>query len=136
MDFPFSLRCDRAKTQSVLDAMVAALWVIALFIVCSRVALSYPQHDVFVTYADAGRKWIELQPLYSTTRGFVYSPLIAGCFAALSWLPARHGAVLWRLLNAAAFCCAIAWWLKVGLHNRIPRRSFWLVFLLVLPLAI
>jgi hypothetical protein len=62
--------------------------------------------------------------------------LIAGCFAPLSWLPARHGAVLWRLLNAAVFCWAIARWLKVGLHNGIPKRSFWLVFLLVLPLAI
>jgi glycosyl transferase family 87 len=136
MDFRFALRDSGARTQSLLNTLVTALWVTALVIVCFRVALSYPQHDVFVTYVDAGRKWIESQPLYSTTRGFVYSPLIAACFAPFSWLPERLGAVLWRLLNAAAFCWAVAWWLKMGLHDRIPKTGSWLVFLLLLPLAI
>lgn len=136
MDYPFASRANEARTQSLLSTGVWALWVTALLIVCSRVALSYPQHDVFVTYVDAGRSWIQSQPLYSTTRGFVYSPLIAACFAPFSLLPGRLGAVLWRLLNAAAFCWAINWWLKMGLHNRIPKTASWLVFLLLLPLAI
>lgn len=136
MDFPFASRESGARRQSLLNAVVSALWVTTLLIVCCRVALAYPQHDVFVTYVDGGRRWLDSQPLYTTTRGFVYSPLIAACFAPFSLLPERLGAVLWRLLNAAVFCWAIAWWLKIGLHNRIPRRASWLVFLLVLPLAI
>ena len=113
-----------------------ALWMMALLVICVRVARLYPQHDVFVTYVDAGRKWTESQALYSTTRGFVYSPLIAACFAPFSWLPGWIGAILWRLLNAAIFCGAISWWLKVGLHRRIPRAAYPLVFLLLLPLAL
>jgi hypothetical protein len=136
MDYSFASRAETPRIQSLLNTLVTALWLIALLAVCSRVALSYPQHDVFVTYVEAGRKWIESQPLYLTTRGFVYSPLIAACFAPFSWLPGNLGAVLWRLLTAAVFCWAIGRWLKRRLHNRIPTTAPWLVFLLLLPLAI
>ena len=136
MDLLFNSRDGLPRTQSLRNTVVIVLWVTALLIVCLRVVLSYPQHDVFVTYVDAGRKWIESRPLYSTTRSFVYSPLIAACFAPFSWLPQRLGAIIWRLGNAAAFCGAVACWLKVRLHNRIPKSDAWLVFLLLLPLAI
>jgi hypothetical protein len=136
MDTRFASRESGARTQRLLGPVVIGLWVTVLFIICCRVALLYPQHDVFVTYLGAGREWIKSQALYSTTRGFVYSPLIAGCFALFSWLPERLGAILWRFLNAAALLWAMSWWLKMGLHHRIPGRSFILVFLLLLPLSI
>ncbi|MBV9488179.1 MAG: DUF2029 domain-containing protein [Verrucomicrobia bacterium] len=113
-----------------------ALWTMVLLIVCIRIARLYPQHDVFVTYVSAGRKWMESQALYSTTRGFVYSPLVAACFAPFSWFPGWIGAIVWRLLNAATFCWAVSWWLKVGLPPEIPRTAYPLVFLLLLPLAL
>ena len=122
--------------MSLSNRVVIALWMTALLIIGARVALCYPQHNAFVTYVDAGRKWIESQPLYSTTRGFVYSPLIAAFFAPFAWLPGWIGALIWRLLTAAVFIGAIFWWLTVGLHDRIPRSSYWLVFLMLLPLSL
>jgi hypothetical protein len=136
MEMRFPDWASKPRSQYVLSMIVVALWTMVLLIICLRTALSYPQHDVFVTYADAGRKWIESRPLYATTRGFVYSPLIAAFFAPFSLLPGWIGAVLWRLLNAAFFVWAVAWWLKIGLHDRIPRTSYWLVFLLLLPLSL
>jgi hypothetical protein len=127
---------DRPKAESFLNRFVIALWMTVLLIIAVRVALFYQQHNAYVTYVDAGRKWIESQPLYSTTRGFVYSPLIAAFFAPFAWLPGWIGALIWRLLTAAVFIGAIFWWLRVGLHNRIPRSSYWLVFLMLLPLSL
>jgi glycosyl transferase family 87 len=93
-------------------------------------------HDVFQTYVDAGRKWAAGQPLYSYTRGFVYSPLVAAFFALFSWLPVSLGSVLWRLLTAAIFIGAIFWWLNAEINRLIPKSSYWLVFLLILPLSL
>jgi hypothetical protein len=127
---------NRAKTVSLSNKVVIALWMTVLLIIGARVALLYPQHNAFVTYVDAGRKWIESLPLYSTTRGFVYSPLIAAVFAPFAWLPGWIGALIWRLLTVTVFIGANFWWLKAGLHNRIPRSSYWLVFLMLLPLSL
>jgi hypothetical protein len=136
MNIPFASRTNGPNKWRMLDTAVIALWSMVLLIICFRVARFYPQHDVFVDYFGAGRKWIAAQALYPTTRGFVYSPLIAACFAPFAFLPERLGSILWRVLNAAIFFWAIFWWLKMGLHNRIPRKSFGLVFLLLLPLSI
>jgi hypothetical protein len=124
------------KTGNLLSAIVIGLWVAVLLGVCLRIGLNSRSHDVFVTYYDAGRKWIEGQSLYSYTRGFVYSPLIAACFVLFSWLPLSLGAVLWRLIDVAVFVGAIFWWLKAEIHDRIPKSSYWLVFLLILPLSL
>jgi hypothetical protein len=115
---------------------VAGLWAAVLLGILIRVGLFSHSHDVFGTYADAGRKWTASQPLYSYTRGFVYSPLVAAFFAPFSWLPISLGSVLWRLLNAALFVGAIFWWLKSEISSRIPKSSYWLVFLLILPLSL
>ena len=124
------------KIRSLLSAIVIGLWVAVLLGVCLRIGLNSHSHDVFVTYYDAGRKWIQSESLYSYTRGFVYSPLIAAFFVLFSWLPLSLGAVLWRLIDAAVFAGAIFWWLKAEIHDRIPKSSHWLVFLLILPLSL
>jgi hypothetical protein len=124
------------KSRRRLNVIVIGLWATVLLGVWIRIGLFSHSHDVFATYADAGRKWISAQPLYSYTRGFVYSPLVAAFFALFAWLPISLGSVLWRLLNAAIFIGAIFWWLKAEINSRIPRSSYWLVFLLILPLAL
>jgi hypothetical protein len=120
----------------LLNALAIGLWAAILLGVCIRIGVFPHSHDVFVTYSDAGRKWVESQALYSYSRGFVYSPLIAAFFALFSWMPFSLGAVLWRLLNATVLIGAIFWWLKAGLHDRIQASSYWLVFLLILPLTL
>jgi hypothetical protein len=116
--------------------MVIGLWTAVLLSIWIRIGLFSHSHDVFGTYVDAGRKWAGAQPLYSYTRGFVYSPLVAAFFAPFSWLPTSMGAVLWRMLNAALFVGATFWWLKAEINSRIPKSSYWLVFLLILPLSL
>ena len=124
------------RTGSLLSVVVIGLWVAVLVGICIRIGLISHSHDVFVTYYDAGRKWISSQPLYSYSRGFVYSPLIAAFFVLFAWLPLSLGAVLWRLIDAAVFIGAIFWWLKAEIHPRISESSYWLAFLLILPLSL
>src|ERR1700731_4487988 len=123
-------------TPRMHNAIAAGLWAAVLLGICVRIGLFSHSHDVFGTYADAGRKWVAAQPLYSYTRGFVYSPLVAAFFAPFSWLPNSIGSVLWRLVNAAIFVGAIFWWLKAKINSHLPQSSYWLVFTLILPLSL
>jgi Glycosyltransferase family 87 len=124
------------NSGNLQNAIVVALWSAVLLGICIRIGLVSRDHDVFATYADAGRKWINSQPLYTYTRGFVYSPLIAAMFAPFSWFPHWLGGILWRLLTSSVFLAAIFLWLKQGLHVRIPQSRYWLVFLFMLPLSL
>jgi hypothetical protein len=119
-----------------LSAVVIGLWAAVLIGVSLRVGLISHSHDVFVTYYDAGRRWFTSQPLYSYTRGFVYSPLVAAFFVLFSWLPLLPGAILWRLIDAGVLLGAIFWWLEAEIHDRISKSCYWLVFLLILPLSV
>jgi hypothetical protein len=127
---------NEAKVQRLLSGVVIGLWTAVLLGVWIRIGFFSHSHDVFATYADAGRRWSSSLPLYTYTRGFVYSPLVAAFFAPFSWLPISLGSVLWRFVNAAIFVGAIFWWLKAEISDRIPESSYWLVFLLILPLSL
>src|SRR5215469_480751 len=127
---------NRKSAGNLPNLIIVALWSAVLIGICIRIGLVSRDHDVFATYADAGRKWVNSQPLYSYTRGFVYSPLIAGLFVAFSWFPNWLGGILWRLLTAAVFVGGIVLWLKAELQAGIPRSRYWLVFLLILPLSL
>jgi alpha-1,2-mannosyltransferase len=126
----------RRCSSRILNFVVIGIWVAVLLAVWIRIGLLSHSHDVFQTYVEAGRKWAAAQPLYSYTRGFVYSPLVAAFFALFSWLPVSLGSVLWRLLTVAIFVWAIFWWLKAEINRPIPKSSYWLVFLLILPLSL
>src|ERR1700759_2474612 len=123
-------------SSRMLNFVVIGIWAAVLLAVVIRIGLFSHSHDVFQTYVEAGRKWTAAQPLYTYTRGFVYSPLVAAFFALFSWFPVSLGSVLWRLLTAAIFIWAIFWWLKAEINHRIPESSYWLVFLLILPLSL
>jgi hypothetical protein len=129
-------RFSEPKSRRLLNLMVIGLWAAVLLAIWIRIGFFSHSHDVFATYADAGRKWTSSQPLYSYTRGFVYSPLVAAFFAPFSWFPVSIGSVLWRMLNAGLFVGAIFWWLQSELNDGLPKSSYWLVFLLVLPLSL
>jgi hypothetical protein len=124
------------KSRRLLNVVVIGLWAAVLLGVWIRIGLISHSHDVFATYVDAGRKWTASQPLYSYTRGFVYSPLVAAFFALFTWLPISLGSVLWRLLNTVIFVGATFWWLKAEINSRMPKSYYWLVFLLILPLSL
>ena len=126
----------RRLSSRMLNFAVIGIWAAVLLAVVIRIGLFSHSHDVFQTYLEAGRKWTAAQPLYTYTRGFVYSPLVAAFFALFSWFPVSLGSVLWRLLTAAIFIWAIFWWLKAEINRRIPESSYWLVFLLILPLSL
>lgn len=122
------------KKTKLRNTLVIVLWSAVLIAVCIRIGLAVRHNDVFATYADAGRKWIGAEPLYSYTRGFVYSPLIAAMFAPWALLPDWLGAIVWRLLTTTIYVVSIFYWLKEELE--IPPSNYWLVFLLILPLSI
>src|SRR5580704_611662 len=123
-------------SSRMLNFAVIGIWVAVLLVVLIRIGLLSHSHDVFQTYVEAGRKWTAAQPLYTYTRGFVYSPLVAAFFALFAWFPVALGSVVWRLLTATIFIWAIFWWLKAEINHRIPQSSYWLVFLLILPLSL
>jgi len=125
---------EHQKGTNLLKVIVVVLWAAVVLGVCIRIGLVSRDHDVFATYADAGRKWISSQPLYSYTRGFVYSPLIAALFGAFAWFPLWLGGILWRLLTVSVFLAGIFCWLKED--SAIPKSRHWLVFLLILPLSL
>jgi Glycosyltransferase family 87 len=124
------------KVRRLLNILVIGLWAAVLLGISIRIGWSSHSHDVFGTYADAGHRWTAAQPLYTYTRGFVYSPLVAAFFAPFSWLPIGLGSVVWRLLNAAMFLAAVFWWLRAQITEHLPKSSYWLVFLLILPLSL
>src|ERR1700730_165776 len=124
------------KVRHLLNVVVIGLWTAVLLGIWIRIGFFSHSHDVFATYADAGRRWTAAQPLYTYTRGFVYSPLVAAFFAPFSWLPISLGSVLWRLLTAAIFVGAIFWWLHAAINSQIPKSSYVFVFLLILPLSL
>jgi hypothetical protein len=136
MAHSFASTEKQRPTGNLGNAIVIALWSAVLLGICIRVGLVSRNHDVFATYADAGKKWMNSQPLYSYTRGFVYSPLIAAMFAPFAWLPLWLGGILWRTLTTSAFLAGVFWWLKEGLHKEITPSRYWLVFLFILPLSL
>jgi hypothetical protein len=131
---PLFASSENQRRTRLLDVIVVVLWAAVLLGICIRIGLVSRDHDVFATYANAGRKWISSQPLYSYTRGFVYSPLIAALFGLFSWFPLWLGGILWRLLTASIFLAGIFCWLKE--ESAIPKSRHWLVFLLILPLSL
>jgi hypothetical protein len=127
---------NQRRADNRWNTLVTALWSAVLIGICIRIGVLSLDHDVFATYADAGRKWIDSQPLYTYTRGFVYSPLIAALFAPFSAFPHSFGGILWRLLTCTVLLAGVFWWLKEELHTEIPKARYWLVFLLILPLSL
>lgn len=114
----------RSAKHVSFDRIVFAAWIVTVAAVSVRIAFGSSQNDLVATYADAGARWLRSLPLYSTTSGFIHSPLVAGLFAPLSLVPHSVAGILWRLLNVGVFAGAIFWWLKSEIHDLVKKKAF------------
>jgi Glycosyltransferase family 87 len=126
----------RSVTQAQLFWLACLAWTIVVVCVFGRILVSPHKNDLFATYQQAGRSWINGQSLYATFHGFIYTPLIAAFFAPFSFLPLAWGAVLWRLINAAVFLFSVNWWIEREVHPGVNSEKRGLILLLLLPLTI
>src|SRR5207249_1602557 len=99
--------------------------------------------SLYQTYARAGADWRAGADAYwFAGRGafnldlYRYPPPASALMAPWVWVPERLGNVLWRLLNAAAFLAALAWWQRAALPPGLTSRQRAWLFLLALPLAV
>jgi hypothetical protein len=126
------------------ERLALLLWGLVLLAISLRVLLSPRANSVYPIFAAAGQAWLNGEDLYldEAERGgldqYRYSPAVAAVFAPLSLLPERLAGVLWRLLNAAAYLGAFAWWCSAALPGGASlsagrRAALWL---LLLPLSV
>jgi hypothetical protein len=134
------MQVEAVRTKGFLMAhwqMWAALvWALSLVIVSARVALLPGARSVYPAYVEGGLTWREGQDLYLVLGGYRYCPPVTVAFAALSHVPNGLAEVLWRLLGAGIFLCALAWWARAGLPRTLSGGEHGLLFLLVVPLAL
>jgi hypothetical protein len=90
---------------------------------------------VFPIFYTAGGRWLRAENLYQGGTDYLYSPLIAACFAPLSLLPMWAANLAWRAINIALYLGAALAWLRSG-ASRIPAANRVFVYLLLLPLSI
>ncbi len=97
---------------------VRCAWAIALLAICVRVGISPHRQSVYsVDYVTAGAHWLEGRGLYTASRHFVYSPLVAAAFAPFATLPLRLSNILWRLVCAAALLYTATAWVRSGVSG-------------------
>jgi len=112
------------------------VWGVVLVVLIVRPILLSHRGTSFDTYHLAGSHWLHGENIYSQWMGFVYSPVVAAFFAPFAWIPALPANILWRILNAAFLLGGLAAVLRTKLFGGIKERSFGLLYLLLVPLAI
>jgi hypothetical protein len=121
--------------------LALGLWAAAIAVICVRVLLAARANTVYPIFASAGRGWLHGEALYPGPKGldaFRYSPPVAALFAPFSLLPDALGGCLWRLLNAAVYLAAFAWWRRAVLPGGggLGRGTVAALWLLLLPLSV
>ena len=119
--------------------LAVAAWAILLIAVCFRASILPQQHTVYPIYSNAARNWLASRDLYLPQPGlddYRYSPSATALLAPLGLLPDGLGSVVWRLLSAAIFLGAFAWWMRAALPPPLPGNQRAVLFLLVIPLLI
>lgn len=122
-------------SRTHLARTVFAAWAVLLAVVCIKPLLKPTSGTVYVTYATAGREFVEGRRLYDVMHPFTdnyrYSPLVAAGFAPFSLLPLGVGGMLWRAASAAVFLTGLA-----AFARRVcPGVPLPAVFLFALPLS-
>jgi hypothetical protein len=125
-----------------LARLAVLVWSGVVGFVCVRAAIQPSKHTVYPIFARAGGHWLSGKNLYfpDLSEPFLdpyrYSPLVAAALVPFHSLPDEIGGILWRLLNAAAFLAAWAWWLRSAAPISLTERQIAWLFLLVVPLAL
>jgi hypothetical protein len=133
-----------AKRWPTEMRLAAGLWALAVAVVCAQAVLFPRMRTLYPTYAAAGADWLASLDLYDHYHQrpdpdldqYRYSPLVGAALAPWSCLPERLGGAVWRVVGAAAYLGAAAWWLRSGAPEALTpqRRGWW--FVLLLPLAL
>jgi hypothetical protein len=127
-----------------LERLALLLWLGLATVTCVRVVIAPRPHNIYPTYANAGRNWqagVDLYSAHKFQKGldlYRYSPSVAVLMVPLSYVPDRLGSVLWRFLNFGVFMGGFAWWYRrVGpggsALTRVQQAFLWL---LLWPLAV
>jgi hypothetical protein len=121
--------------------LAVVLWTLILAGSCGRVLLSRSPSSagIYRVYAEAGRHWLDANPVYAASDGwdvFPYSPLLAAFFAPFGALPAGVGNALYRLVLGGSFLAAVGWWCRSALPRSLTPTGRALVFLLVIPVTV
>jgi Glycosyltransferase family 87 len=125
---------NRWRTLAVL------VWATVLIAVCTRAFLTPHTKSIYPILSLAARNWLVGADLYGQLAPgldrFRYSPLVAALLVPFSLLPDGLGAALWRLLNAAVYLGAFAWWIRALLPSSLTVSQRALLFLLIVPLSV
>ncbi len=134
---------ERVNTVDPWLRAAASVWLVLTLAVCARSAVQGERQSVYPTWQTAGRDWLAGRDLYEEGAGadpfrfgFRYSPLAAALLTPCGLMPLRAGNVVFRLVNAAAFLAAVAWWLRRGAPGTTTPAVRGLVYLLLAPLAL
>lgn len=136
----FCLRQGNAHASWQGERCAILIWTVALLVILGRSLLTTRGQGVYPIFAQAARHWCEGTDLYGAQPNnldvFRYSPAVAAFFVPLSLLPDRVGGAIWRLVNAAVFLAALAWWAQTALPRPLTRTQRAALFLLVIPLSL
>jgi hypothetical protein len=126
----------RAVRSSLWNRAAWVAWSGALVILLLRPLLASHRGTSFDTYQLAGLHWIHGEGIYTQWMGFVYSPLMAAFFAPFACMPGPIANILWRFLNAGVLLAGMGALLKTEIYSNVKGRSFGIVYVLLIPLAI
>src|SRR5215469_3392480 len=124
------------KTSGFWNTSAWVVWVTAFVVVTARTILLSHRGTSFGTYQLAGVHWVHGENVYGQWMGFVYSPIVAAFFGALSCVPFVLGSIIWQLLNGLVLLGGLAAVLKVNLFPGINQRNFGIAYLLLVPLVL
>ena len=125
--------------ELTLEDVAYAIWLLAVLIICLRVALAPHSHNLYPIYALAGRRWRSSAAVYrqGMTDSFRYTPIVAAFFALLSPAPDRLGSVLWRIASSCFYLHSVRWWIRTTVPKRVSAtgRGGLLILILIMSLG-
>lgn len=117
--------------------LAIVIWAVILLVICIRGLLNARANSVYPIFAGAARNFWAGTDLYHGPDGpYRYSPLVAALLLPFSLWPDSVGGVLWRLVNAAVYLGALAWWCRVVLPCPLTASQRALLYLLIVPLSV
>jgi Glycosyltransferase family 87 len=117
--------------------LAIAVWMTVLLAICIRGLLNARTNSVYPIFARAARDFLAGADLYRVSDApYRYSPLVAALLVPFSVWPDHIGGVLWRLLNAALYLTAFAWWCRMVLPRPLTISQQAILYLLIVPLSV